>query len=244
MKRIAFIFGNTDGLLGVTKDMRRVDEFLRSAVGGAWDSEEIVVRSNLSLADVRAIISYVNEGAFDYVFIYFSGHGGMTRTTNLCLNQKDEMISEEEFRGLSARQLMIFDCCRVAPRIITNDMKLVFDESDELLQIRRKEYRDRYNKLIMRASPQEIRLYACQPNKEAYETASGGDYTRQLISDTIERSKSMDVYVKDIHRCARSVVSYDSVQKGKPQTPDMVVRSEYSEPSDLILAVKNIDWPK
>lgn len=168
MKRFALLFGNTDGLEGVKKDIIHVDDYLRSDVGGAWETGEICCRNNLSLSQVRTIIRRIKEMVCDFVFIYFSGHGGMTRSTNLCLNKEGDSISEDEFSGVAKRQLMVFDCCRVTPQVVTNSKKFVFDESIVSFERRRKKYRDRYEKLIMGASPQEIRLYACCPGKEAY----------------------------------------------------------------------------
>ena len=239
MKRFAFLFGNTDGLKGVKKDIRRFREFLKSDVGGAWEPWEIDGGCDLALDVVRRKIGDIRRGGYDYVIVYFSGHGGMIRTTKLCLNSDEESIDEEEFTGLADRQFSIFDCCRASPDAATNSKEATFDAANEASMLDyRNLYRAHYERLIEAASPQEVRLYACQKYKKAYDTSKGGMYTQQLIDDAIEQSKYGNAYVKDVHRAAASVVRCFSMAKGEYQEPDIDVVSRVMQPNDLVFAVK------
>ena len=243
MKRFAFLFGNTDGLIGVKKDISRFRAFLASDVGGAWEPWEIYSGCDLALDVVRGKIGDVHRGEYDYVIVYFSGHGGMVRTTKLCLNSDEEYIAEEEFAGLAGRQLSIFDCCRATPVVVPNSRVVTFDAANDAYTIDyRNLYRARYESLIEAASPQEVRLYACQKYKKAYDTSKGGMYTQQLIDDAIEQSKYGNVYVKDVHRTAASAVRYSSVMKGEYQDPDIEVMMRMAQPNDLVFAVQKVDF--
>lgn len=242
MKRIAFLFGNTDGLKGVKKDIKRFRAFLESDVGGAWESWEIDSGCDLALDVVRRKIGDIRRGGYDYVIVYFSGHGGMIRTTKLCLNSDEECIDEGEFAGLAGRQLSIFDCCRASPDMATNSKVATFDAANEANMLDyRYLYRARYERLIEKASPQDVRLYACQKYKKAYDTSKGGMYTQQLIDDAIEQSKHGNAYVKDVHRAAASAVRYSSMIKGEYQEPDIETIGWVSQPNDLVFAVQKED---
>lgn len=242
MKRLAFLFGNTDGLNGVKKDINRFRAFLESEVGGAWESSEIDSGYDLPLDVARGKIEDIRDGEYDYVIVYFSGHGGMERTTKLCLNPDEESIDVEAFAGLADRQLSLYDCCRVSPVLAINSKVVTFDAVNEAYMIGyRHLYREYYERLIEAASPQEVRLYACQKYKKAYDTSKGGVYTQQLIDDAIEKSKYGNVYVKDVHRTATSAVRYFGMMKGEPQEPDIEVVSCSPQLNDLIFAVKKLD---
>ena len=221
MTRFALLFGNTDGLHGVKKDILNVKSFLMSNTGGAWKQNEIASAEDLSLAKVIALCNLIRAKKLDYVIVYFSGHGGMERSTNLCINPQEEMVAETTFSALAPRQLMILDCCRVFPQVVTNSEEIALDESIESFQEQRKLYRRRYEDLIMAASPQEVNLYACQPGKCAYDSRRGGFYTQKLLSNAIEMSREDDVYVKAVHEKAARDVFWDTFTKDEPQEPDI-----------------------
>ena len=242
MKRAAFLFGNTDGLKGVKKDINRFRAFLESDIGGAWEPFEIDSGCDLTLDVVRRKIVDIRKGEYDYVIVYFSGHGGMVRTTRLCLNSNEEYIDEYEFAGLANRQLSIFDCCRTSPIVATNSKGATFDAANEADVLNfRSRYRAHYERLIEAASPQEVRLYACQKDKKAYDTSKGGAYTQQLIGDAVKKSNYSNVYVNDVHRIAASAVKYSGMMIGEPQEPDIEVVSQVSQPRDLVFAVQKVD---
>lgn len=241
MKRGAFLFGNTDGLKGVKKDICSFKDFLMSDVGGAWQANEILDRCDLSLDFVTKFVGKVRKEAFDYFVIYFSGHGGMKRTTFLEINPIGEQINEDELGGIAKRQLMIFDCCRCLPKVVANSKVAVFDESVENFSVRRAIYRKRYEDMILSAAEQELRLYSCQPDSYSYDTNAGGVYTQRLIDNAIERSKSGDVLCERVHAEVAEMMQA-SYLKGEiqHQYPDQRIlhRSPYDR--GLVFAVREV----
>ncbi len=237
MTRFAFLFGNTDGLQGVRKDIANIKTFLMSDIGGAWENNEIATAEDISLKQVIEVCGAIKRRYLDYVVVYFSGHGGMKRTTNLCINPQEEVISEAAFSSLAKRQLMILDCCRVYPQVVTNVKKATLDESVESFQQRRNLCRKRYENLIMSASPQEITLYACQPGKCAYDSSRGGFYTHQLLSNAVELLKEGDVYVRTLHEKAKQAVFWDTLTKDDPQDPDIKIVCHGPYQKDFIFAM-------
>lgn len=238
MKRFAFLFGNTDGLLGVKKDIVDVKSFLTSNIGGAWEQNEIATAADLSLVEVLKICNMIRRENMDYVVVYFSGHGGMDRSTNICINPQGEMVPETVFSSLATRQLIILDCCRVCPRVVTNTKKATFDESVTSVNGQRDLCRRRYEKLIMDATPHAINLYACQPGKRAYDSSKGGLYTQNLLSNAIEMASENDVYVKTVHGKAALDVFKNTFAKDEPQKPDIKTICNGKYKNDLVFAVK------
>lgn len=241
MKRGAFLFGNTDGLKGVKKDICSFKDFLMSDVGGAWKSNEILDLCDLSLDSVAKFIGKVRKEAFDYFVIYFSGHGGMKRTTFLEINPIGEQINEDELGGIAKRQLMIFDCCRCLPAVVANTKVAVFDESVESNTRKQSLYRARYDHLIMSAPEQEIRLYSCQPDCYSYDTNVGGVYTQRLIDNAIEGSKGRDVLCEQNHKEVAEMMLADylggEIQR---QYPDKQILNRFPDARGLVFALQEI----
>lgn len=52
MKRIALLVGNTNGLSGVTVDLKNYIAFLKSDFGGSWYDSEIIVMSSPTRHDL------------------------------------------------------------------------------------------------------------------------------------------------------------------------------------------------
>lgn len=221
MKRFAFLFGNTMGLQGVKRDVESVAEFLKSGKGGAWNDSEIKVGYNLSLNDVRSTITDIRLKAFDYVFIYYSGHGCSARGTKLYLNNANECLKEEELFNMSKKQLMIYDCCRVSTNQTTTKVANVFCEFVSMTTDFRDRCRRRYENLIAKASEQQVCLYACKDGKCAYDTVKGGVYTQQLIDKVIETCQYRDAYINVVHEKTAAAVRHYSSLKGILQDPEM-----------------------
>lgn len=239
MKRYAFLFGNTDGLKGVKTDLNRFRVFLESNIGGAWDRDEIYCRCDLNYDEVMPIIETIRNSRYDYVVVYFSGHGGMKRTTELCLNADGAVLNEEEICGLADKQLSIYDCCRAFPKVVKTAMNFTLDESVESYLDRRNIYRKRFDSLIANASEQDVRLYACHPDRYANDTSDGGVYTKHLLDVAEIQSLTGDVFVKTAHTLATNAVvrDPDAFSNGVIQYPDITINTKDSPPKDLVLAL-------
>lgn len=239
MKKFAFLLGNTDGLSGVKKDLNRFKSFLESDIGGAWDEEEIYCSCDLNYDEVMSNIENIRNSCYDYVVFYFSGHGGMKRSTELCLNARGDIISEDEISGLASRQLSIYDCCRVFPKMVKTATNFTLDESVESYLDRRNMYRKRFDSLIASASEQEVRLYACHPDRCANDTSDGGVYTKHLLEVAEMQSLTGDVFIKDAHTLATNAVVRDptAFSNGVIQYPDIAIIAKDQFPKDLVFAL-------
>lgn len=111
MKRLAMLIGNTNDLPGIQKDLEDFGHFLESDIGGAWNSNlEICKAYNVSYKELKESIESIKEAEIDYFIFYYSGHGGLNRTsggTILELNKAGEVIDEMELQGITPRQLNI-----------------------------------------------------------------------------------------------------------------------------------------
>jgi hypothetical protein len=183
MKRRALLIGNTHGLEGVKVDLIAFQEFLKSDRGGAWYPSEIEAKPDIAKKDLETLISNYKNDKHDYVIVMFSGHGGQTRETVLELNKNQETISETELRNLSDRQLNIYDCCRAYASYTADSlmrMKAAFESISKSVSSREK-----YDRRIMQAIPQQILLYSCSIGQLSYDSPRGGVYLQNLLRSTL-----------------------------------------------------------
>lgn len=184
MKRKALLIGNTHGLEGVKVDLLAFQEYLKTDRGGAWYSSEIEVKPDIAKRDLQILISNYRREKHDYLIVMFSGHGGQIRETVLELNKHEETIAETELRNISDRQLNIYDCCRAYPSYTSESlmrMKAAFSESlSESISTR-----ERYERRIMQAIPQQVLLYSCSVGQYSYDSAKGGVYLQNLLRSTL-----------------------------------------------------------
>lgn len=184
MKRKALLLGNTHGLEGVKVDLLAFQEYLKTDRGGAWFSSEIDIKADIFKRDLETLISNYKRDKYDYVMVMFSGHGGQLRETMLELNQYEEKIAEPELRNIAARQLNIYDCCRAYPSYVRESIminKAAFSESlSESISIREK-----YEKRIMQAIPQQVLLYSCALGQYSSDSPEGGIYLQNLLRSTL-----------------------------------------------------------
>lgn len=120
MTRKAYLIGGVYRefpLAGVDMDIAAWKTFLRSAVGGGWETEEIEDLSGWPREDLLGFLRSIV--APDYSLMCFSGHGFVAKDdldfdiTHLRLNDS-ESIAENELFPKSERGLMVLDCCRIA----------------------------------------------------------------------------------------------------------------------------------
>lgn len=222
MRKRALLIGNTSGLPGVKVDILRFSTFLHSNVGGAWQSSEIDVlqdeRKNVLLEKIDSL----KRQSLDYLMILFSGHGGQHRQTILELNQHGECIEETILRGISTRQMNIYDCCRAFPQEIT---KSATDSLSARLFESGDFYRTQYENRIMAAIPQQALLYSCSIGQVSYDTPSGGVYLTNLLKAA--RTFSSDQKFKLIGLAHEEAVTptfaNSKKEKGGLQVPEAVL---------------------
>lgn len=189
MKRIALLIGNSHGLPGVKLDIAHWKEFLKSASGGQWYDDEIIVTMNFPKTELLTLINGIKTSKPDFALVLFSGHGAYQRSTVLEINEKEELISENDLIGIAPRQISVFDCCR---GLLNEELSestshvRVFSDGGTFPRNIRPYYEER----IMNAIPQQVRLYACSLDESALDDEEvGGLYTTSLLRRSLSMSK-------------------------------------------------------
>ena len=101
-----------DDLNGARKDAKNWNNFLLSNLGGAWSSRDIVVLNTPLMSDV---LSAISESSVDYLFVAFSGHGGIVDGKEvICLKNGDYPISllKKLICDRCPKATLVLDCCR------------------------------------------------------------------------------------------------------------------------------------
>ena len=237
MKRKALLIGNTHGLPGVKIDLKKFEHFLLSDTGGAWQASEIETIQNPSKLHLINKIEITKLHKYDFVIVLFSGHGGHARRTILEINQAGESIEDSQLHGISSRQITVHDCCRSILQPVVESMTM---ESAELM-IKKSfnDVRQRYDKRILQAIPQQVKLYSCSIGQVAYDTKDGGIYTSNLLASA--RAISMNQADKTIGAAHQESIEPTQRQSkeigGSAQTPDAVLPRCLTQ-QQLIISIK------
>lgn len=217
VKRKAILISHEDGELMTGKDVEDIRSFLMSPRGGAWLDDEIERGKNISLREFDQLCKFVRDEKFDFVFFYFSGHGGWARSTVIELNRDGDLVPEECLAGLAPRQLNIFDCCRSYPvdESIKTGTESILGSQDLLLAVARR----KYDQQIMAALPQPMSLYSCSKGEASYDFGRGGVYTQSLLSVS-QSSEEEILFASQAHvRASELTIAEASLHKVN-QHPD------------------------
>lgn len=183
--RKALIIGSPDKHIpGVNIDIKNINSFLLSAIGGAWKDSEIINLTNPTIEEVRNKISLLKLS--DYSFVFFAGHGYYSMrkdSTILNINATQELDSIELRQG-APKHTLILDCCRklVDDRILKEAMEsLAFDRAN-IQKVNSSECRKYFDEVISKCDPGLVVMNSCDLNEYAEESASrGGYYSSSLI---------------------------------------------------------------
>ncbi|MFI4919952.1 MAG: caspase family protein [Legionellales bacterium] len=235
MKRKAILLGNTDGLPGVKIDMERFSSFLKSDAGGAWLGSELEIFQDIAKAKLMSKIIDWKRGAFDYVIVLFSGHGGQIRETVLELNKTGEQIEESTLRSIASRQLTIFDCCRSLLQITTES--LTMDRTFAAFAKSQSNVRMRYDVRIMEAIPQQVQLYSCSIGEVSYDTQDGGVYLKNLLQAATNQISEFKLVGSAHQEAIEPTLRYSRNEKHGDQNPAAVLPKCLSA-QQLIISIK------
>ena len=178
----------------------------------------IYLKENIRLHELCVLLDEVRNQNIDYVFFYFSGHGGYVRDTEIELNPDGERISERYLSGLATRQLNIYDCCRSPIPVnfaIDNSMEFLKESSASMRECVRKWYNER----VMAAMPQQMSLYACSRGECAHDYGKGGVYTQSLLS-AVHASSEGILLASQAHAAAYDLTSTEVSLRNDEQHPD------------------------
>lgn len=169
MKKIALLIGNSRGLAGSSQDMLDFYTHLTSLQGGAWDpSTEIISLLDKPASEISGVLSNI-RGQYQYVMVYFTGHGGTYNDTILEVNPQNELLNESEILGLSPKQINILDCCRSLVRGAVP----IYDSHDSVSDDVLLKVRQEFDQLIEDAAEQQVLIYSCEVGKPSYALRGG-----------------------------------------------------------------------
>lgn len=205
VKRCAILIGNDrwggDYLGGVSKDMDNMKQFLLSPYGGAWSNTEIF--DFVKPISHDSILQIINKATreYEYLFIYFSGHGELSRYGDplFVLPGGEEIsLSEIKQQSLSRPVLMISDSCQGIPNyadggILTESRKL-FSSTNAVKEFKAR--RD-FDKCLRDLPPMFTYATAVSPGQYASDSSNGGLYSYKLLEvcrEIIEGKEQTGVY--------------------------------------------------
>ncbi len=220
MKRRAIILGDVDGQLSTNLDMEKVCNYLLSLNGGAWRPSEITKKANISRTELDQLLLDTRKRNYDYVFFYFSGHGGYNRGTVIELNPQEETISEQSLSNLSSRQLCIYDCCRTSLKSQVDKVASAMNNFSESASLVGEYARLLFDERIMNAYEQQVSLYSCGINECSYDFGEGGIYTKHLI-DAAKTCEDEYILVATAHSTALIPTVVEAKRHNEEQNPDL-----------------------
>jgi len=197
------MIGNNEGLPGVKVDMQNYRTFFLSQNGGEWREEEIMEWLNPDKEDLVSELEKIKADQLDYLIISFSGHGGQGRELVMELNGSD-YLSESRLHNLATRQLNIFDCCRAYSPFLLEGVKNRLELKAQSIY----RTREKYERRILQAAPQMVRLYACKEGEVAHDTSEGGAYSKNLILAAIGSSEYTTVGAAHMRAAEQTVASH------------------------------------
>ena len=182
MKRRALIVGaayNDPDIPGVYTDLVAWDAFLKSACGGAWDTEEVETLKDPSLKDLNPALRRLAE--VDYSFVVFCGHGATVdlgkpwTETILCFGTHGE-VSDSQLNPGTPRCTMLLDCCRGL--ISLSDEQRFLIEGKAASAVDRRGARSAYDEALELAEKGLVTIFAASVGEEASDRRS---FSKQLI---------------------------------------------------------------
>jgi hypothetical protein len=235
MKKKAILLGNTEGLPGVKIDLERFSSFLKSDRGGAWRADELEIYQDISKAKLVGKIIDWKKAAYDYVIVMFSGHGGQIRETVLELNKDGEEIEESALRSIATRQLTIYDCCRSFPQMTSES--LLAENTFAAYMKSESKVRARYEKRIMDAIPQQVRLYSCSVGEVSYDTKDGGVYLKNIIQAAANISGEFKLIGMAHQEAEEPTLRHSQSENDGEQHPEAVLPKCLSS-QQLVISIK------
>lgn len=183
-------------LTGITKDIEGWNAFLHSPYGGAWRDSEISILDspNATVENLKSKVKYANYES-DYLFVYFSGHGGMpsipTQSDGTSIQLTDGFYSENDLRDVSCRcqrKTIFLDCCRTPWDIPHGTHRVAaritdFEKAESLFMW-----------LVSISAPGVVNIYAASRNETAKDPCSFTQYFLREIGQVIETHKNFICY--------------------------------------------------
>lgn len=198
MQRFAIVIGDnrasTPVLNGVNVDVQNMEAFLRSPRGGAWNDDEILLWPVPELEAVRTELKRARS-TYDYLLIYFAGHGENDGRSYVWLNARQAIyvdeLAEVSPYARAQRVTVISDACRKFVHMPEDpplkgasgpgsDVGGVAATTPAYRQYRAS-CRDAFSGWLQAAPPGTLTAYSCSRGEKAGDTPLGGVYSRKLL---------------------------------------------------------------
>lgn len=206
VKRIAILIGNDkwggDLLPGVRHDLEAMKIFLQSPAGGAWHPSQIFdINTQISKQSFVSCLYKAIEEGYDYFFIYFGGHGELSRmNVPLFILPGGDSIELDEIRAILSTKpvLMISDSCQGIPEYedggVLNESQRLFSTGSVIENFRAQRA---FDNELCKLPPMLTYASAVSFGQFANDTDAGGLYTQSLLgacADIIKSNSETGVY--------------------------------------------------
>lgn len=174
-------------LPGVKQDLANVRFFLESDNAGRWFPREIITLNNPSF---EKVIQEIHSTSVDYLFVYFSGHGGTLNGDGRVLELNNALISDLDLLNTCPRQLIICDACS---NHIKASIGRIPEYSDENFNFDGTyEARELFNQYIMNSPHGKVIVHSSQIGEYSYDSSDGGVFTQALLTVSTQIKTSQD----------------------------------------------------
>ena len=172
---------------GCKRDVERLEDWLRSEAGGAWESSEITVLHNPKKFDLLLPKIKIDNAYF--AFSSFSGHGRIVQEPSGRQTQKivigtGEEVDLSEITPKAKKGIVCCDACREVH--IMKEKHFRFAEGMIKMSTaapNRASYRQMFETAVTAAGEGIYTMYSCSPNECAGDDAlNGGVFTDALLS--------------------------------------------------------------
>ena len=196
VSRKALIIGSPDEKIpGVKVDVKALNDYLKSPIGGLWFDFEIMVLMSPSTSTLRNQISQLKLR--DYSLVFFGGHGyySAERKRNILKINPNEEFDSLELRAGAIKHTLILDCCRKVEserrlsESVTKAMTLDSVSGQTLNPSRCRSY---FDQAISQCDNGLVVMNACSIGEVANENdKDGGYYTSSLIDANEQWARRM-----------------------------------------------------
>jgi hypothetical protein len=228
-------------LEGVEVDLNHFELFLKSSIGGSWNSEEITRLNNSSFED---FISQFENAKCDYLLVYFSGHGNhFLKESNIAINDED-VISIPQLVALinTKKALIILDSCREVVgesfSSFSGSEYLSFPSSEDTYNSS-----DTFKQSIENCGDGITIAYSCSVGERANENDLGGVYTYSLLKSALNWFTSeTDEEILGINQASELSNDFIKMHSKNEQTPQVrnTIKSDKSFNFPFAIKIKGI----
>jgi Caspase domain len=232
MKRFALILeasrAKGHGVIdGCKRDAERLEGWLKSPAGGAWNNDEVKVVNNPWQFEIDQHKPSLDKA--DFATVTFSGHGRILEDS---AGRRKQMVtlgdgSEIDFASLTptaSKKIMLCDACREV-HVQVMQQKSIKAALSMFAEARsRDKCRHIFDKAVADAPPGLYMMYACSPNEYAGDDVlNGGFFTDALLSEAADwatgRYSTPVLRIADAFQAAAPKVSARGAASGNKQTP-------------------------